>query len=266
MRSRDLPLWQELTGPEARRLAGRDPVIVLPMGAVEQHGPHLPLSTDLEIAGGLLEAAWRLLPADFVGAVLPAQALGASDEHLSFAGTLSLSTRTLEDVVRRTGVSLACHGIRRLVLLNAHGGNRAVVDGAALRLRRECGMLVVKASVFRLPPPRPLPLPEAEWRHGLHAGAVETAMMLHLRPDLVRQELVTEAPSLGAELEGTLRRVGPEGDAPFAWLAGDLHPSGATGDPRLATPELGRTLVAHYARVLAEVLQDTAVFPIERLP
>ena len=125
-------------------------------------------------------------------------------------------------------------------------------------------MLVVKASYFRFARPD-VGLPEAEWRHGLHGGAVETAMMMHLEPDRVRAEAVSDFPSLGAELERTLGRVGPEGQASFAWLAEDLSPWGVAGDARLATAELGARLVRHYGCALAEVITDTQRFPLERL-
>lgn len=260
-----LPLWRNLTSPGAEALIARDPVVVLPLAAVEQHGPHLPVGTDLDILEGLLAAAWSALPADFPGAVLPPQAVGASAEHARFPGTASLPAGTLEDVVYHQGAALASHGVRRLVLVNTHGGNRHVLDAAGLRLRADHGTLVVKASYFRFARPGSVELPDAEWRHGLHGGAVETSMMLHLRPDLVRIEALADARSLGHELERSLERLGPEGEASFSWLAGDLHPSGVTGDATSATAEMGRLLVTHYAEALASVLRDARAFPLERL-
>ncbi len=262
---RAFPWWGSLTSSEAEALAAADPVVVLPLGAVEQHGPHLPLATDLHIGLGLLERALRHLPDGFPLAVLPPQPVGASAEHARFPGTLSLEPALLAEVVHAHGRALARMGVRRLVLAGSHGGNRHVEDAAALRLREEHGMLVVKAAWYRFPRPGGLELPEGEWRHGLHAGALETAMMLALRPELVRTERAADAPSLGGELEATLRRVGPTGEAPFAWLAGDLHPSGAAGDATLADADLGERLVEHYGRVLADVLQDARDFPLDRL-
>jgi len=258
--------WQSLTTAEAGVVARRDPVVVLPLAATEQHGPHLPLSTDLDIGLGLLEAAFRLLPADFPAWVLPPQAIGCSREHRRFPGTLSVDGELLVRLIESVGASLAACGVRRLVLSNSHGGNRQALDEAGLRLRDQHGMLVVKASWFRFPRPDDgAGLPEGEWRHGLHGGAVETAMMMHLRPDLVRHAGVPHAPSLGEELEGTLLRLGPEGAASFAWLAGDLNASGAVGDATLASARVGERLVAHYAAVLAEVLGETRAFPLDRL-
>ena len=126
-------------------------------------------------------------------------------------------------------------------------------------------MLVVEASYFRFERPHGADLPDSEWRHGLHGGAVETAMMLHLRPDLVRAGAIARFPSLGEELASTMRRLGPEGQASFSWLAGDLNPHGVVGDATLATAELGERLVMHYARALAEVIPDARDFPLDRL-
>ena len=256
--------WQALTTPEAATLSDTDPVVVLPLAAIEQHGPHLPLSTDLDIGLGLLAEAFRRLPVETRALALPPQTIGASREHLRFAGTLSLDSELLVELVHQLGTAVAASGVRRLVLFNTHGGNLRALDTAALRLRDEHGMLVVKASYFTFSRPE-VALPASEWRHGLHGGAVETAMMLHLRPDLVRTDARQHFPSLGQDLEASLPRLGPEGEASFAWLAGDLNPDGVTGDARSADLETGQRLVAHYGQVLAEVIQDALAFPLERL-
>ena len=155
--------------------------------------------------------------------------------------------------------------MRRLVLSNSHGGNRHAMETAGLHLRRERGLLVVKATYFSFPRPADVDLPEAEWRHGLHGGAVETAMMLHLHPDRVRTGKIRRFASLGEELEAAGSRILPEGPAAFAWLAGDLNRSGAVGDAGLATAELGRLLVEHYGDALAAIIRDARDFPIDRL-
>ena len=262
-----IPWWQSLTGPEAQRIAERDPVLVLPLAAVEQHGPHLPLSTDVDVGRGLLARAVTRLPADFPVRVLPLLPIGASTEHAhpGLAGTLHVESGDLARVIARIGAALAGYGVRRLVLSNSHGGNRAAMETAGLRLRREHGLLVVKASYPSFDRPPDVDLPETEWRHGLHGGAVETAMMLHLHPERVRTEHVARFAPLGEELEAAGSRILPEGPAAFAWLAGDLHPAGAAGDAGLATAEMGRRLVEHYGDALAAVIRDARAFPLERL-
>jgi creatinine amidohydrolase len=257
--------WEELTSGESGRFATSDAVAVLPLAAIEQHGPHLPLSTDLEIGMGILEAAARGLSAGDRVVVLPVQALGTSEEHLRYPGTLSLPPALLQRLLVAVGTNVASAGIRRLVVLNSHGGNRAVLDLAALQLRRELGMLVVKATYPRFSRPDTVDLPETEWRHGIHGGAIETAMMMHLRPDLVHLEAMASFPSLGEELAAEGSTLSPEGGASFAWLAGDLHPAGVTGDPRLATAEMGERLVEHYGRTLATVIREAGTFPLSRL-
>ncbi len=257
--------WQALSSAEVVGAVALDPVVVLPLAAIEQHGPHLPLSTDLDIGLGLLANAFSRLPADFPCWALPALPVGASSEHASFAGTLSVSAEALVQVVVAIGASLARSGVRRLLLSNSHGGNKAALEDAGLRLRREHGLLVVKTSWFRFERPPEVDLPEREWRHGLHGGAVETAMMLHLRPDLVRAEAIADFPSLAADLDGTMRRLSHEGEASFSWLAEDLGPQGVAGDATLASAEMGRRLVQHYGHAIAESIQDARAFPIEQL-
>jgi len=263
--ARALRRWQDLTSGELARLAAADAVAVLPLAAVEQHGPHLPLSTDIEIGMGILAAAGRGLSAGDRVVVLPAQPLGASEEHLRFPGTLSLSPALLRRLLVAIGTAVASAGIRRLVVLNSHGGNRAVLDLAALQLRRELGLLVVKATYPRFSRPDTVHLPEREWRHGIHGGAIETAMMMHLRPELVPLEALSSFPSLGEELEAEGGILSPEGAASFAWVAGDLNPAGVTGDPRLANAEMGERLVEHYGRMLAKVIREAGAFPLDRL-
>lgn len=257
--------WHSMTTDEVAAVAERDPVAILPLAAIEQHGPHLPLSTDLDIGLGLLEGAFDHLADDVPAWVLPPVAVGTSAEHARAPGTLSLSPQQLIESIRSQAEGLARAGVRRLVLSNSHGGNRHAMDAAGLALRSEYGMLVVKASYFRFGRPQEAEIPDSEWRHGLHGGAVETAMMLHLRPDLVRTGSIARFPSFGEELERTMRRLGPQGEASFSWLAGDLNPQGVAGDASLATAELGERLVDHYARALAEVIVDARDFSMDRL-
>lgn len=129
-------------------------------------------------------------------------------------------------------------------------------------------MLVVKASYPRFPKPTSVAFPESEWTHGIHGGAIETSMMLYLRPDLVRRPEIEswgDASTLGEALEGTFEHLMPEGNVSFGWLAKDLHPTGVAGDPRLGTAEAGRTLVQHYGQVLAKVIREARAFPLDRL-
>lgn len=260
--------WSDLTSAELSEAVRADPVVLLPIAAIEQHGPHLPLSTDADIGRGLIDEALSRLDPETPVLRLPMQVVGTSEEHVGLPGTLSLAPMRVVELLVDLGRSVAVAGARRIVIVNSHGGNRAAIDLAALRLRREHGLLVVKAHWFRFPRPAADQVPElptAEWTHGLHGGAVETAMMLHLRPDLVRRDRLARFRSLGEDLAERLSLVAPEGVAPFAWIAQDLHPQGVAGDASCATEALGATLVRHYGAVLAEVVRDTRAFPLDAL-
>ena len=260
------PRWQELTTPELAALPGES-VAVMALGAIEQHGAHLPLSTDLDIGEGLLAAALTQLPADFPLVQLPPLTVGASDEHLSFPGTLSLPPELAIATLEAYGDAVARAGLHRLVWLNSHGGNKAVMDLAALRLRRRHGLLVVKVHSARMPLPEGLPeasLPAEELRHGLHGGALETALMHHLAPQKVRPARLTSPISRGQAMADEGQLLGPEGEAAFAWLAEDLHPEGVVGNARLGSAELGERLVTHYAGRIARILRETGAMRLER--
>lgn len=265
MTKNDIHYWHSMTTEEARNLAEKDPVVIFPLAAIEQHGPHLPLSTDLDIGIGLLINAFRYLPDDFPAWVLPSQSVGCSREHLRFPGTLNIDPELLSELVYQQIVAVAACGVRRIVFSNSHAGNRYVLDTLGLRLREELDLLVVKANYFQFPRPEGTNLPECEWRHGLHGGAVETSMMLHLRPELVRSTVIQDTKSLGEELDETLCHIEPEGKVSFSWLANDLHSSGVTGNVRLANAAIGKLMLASYGKVLSEVIQDAKMFPLDRL-
>jgi creatinine amidohydrolase len=265
MRRAGFPRWQDMTTPEIRALVARDPVVILPLAAIEQHGPHLPLSTDLDIGLGLLDAAAARLGDAHAVLVLPPMAVATSMEHEAFPGTLSLDPETAQAVIEHHGAAVARAGFRRLLLCNSHGGNTQVMDLAGLRLRRDHRLLVVKCSYFRLPLPEDLDLPTGELRHGLHGGAIETSMMLYLRRESVRVEHCSDRVSVGFRLEREMARLGPESGASFAWMTQDLHPDGAVGNALLADAGLGARLVAHYGAAIAQVIRDAAAFPLDVL-
>lgn len=242
--------WGNLTTTELAGLADDEPVAAMVLGAVEQHGPHLPLATDRIIGEGLLDAAARRLDADFPLIVLPTLAVGASDEHADFPGTLSLPGGQMRRQVVAIGESIGRAGIERLVLVNAHGGNIGWMEAAALELRRRLGMLAVKASYMRFEAPGDL-LGADELQNGLHGGLAETAMMRHLAPSLVHMDRA-RAFTPAHPREGPLA---PQGEANWAWLAADLNPAGVVGDAAAATADLGRQLLEHYAERLAAVIE-----------
>ena len=258
--------WQNLTTEEFGALDPDSTVAILPMAAIEQHGPHLPLSTDAVICRGILDAAVGA-PLESAGPiiVMPLQAIGDSLEHTDFPGTLSLPSDTLTSIVCQLGACVHRAGIRKLLIFNSHGGQPQVIDIAALRLRKELGMFVAKAHSFHFGVPDGL-FAEDELAHGFHGGAVETSMMLHLAPDLVRMEKAGEFRSTGEAMAGDNRRLGPEGaHASYAWMAQDLNPAGAVGDASAADAGKGRQTVDHAATILREIIREVQATPLSTL-
>ncbi len=257
--------WLDLTTRDVAALSGRQCVAVLPVGAVEQHGPHLPLGTDSFIAEGIVERALALVSANDVEILkLPLQQLGHSPEHGDFPGTLSQEAETLLASWTKIGADLCRSGVRRLVIFNAHGGQPQVVDLVAQRLRSRHAMLVVRANYMAWPLPEGLVDPD-EIAHGHHGGTLETSIMLALRPDLVRMDEAGDFASSARILAAEHRRFGHGGRLGFAWQAQDLNPAGVVGNAAAADAHTGERLIAHHARRLAELIADAAAFDLSRL-
>ena len=253
--------WQDLTSEDFAAIDPETVIALLPVAATEQHGPHLPLFTDAYINEGIVDRMFELLPEDLSVLVLPMTPVGDSAEHGAFPGTLSLTPETLIRAWREIGESVADAGIRKLVILNSHGGQPQIVDIVAQDLRLGRAMLVVKANTSRFGVPPGL-FAEEEIAHGIHAGGIETSLMLHLRPDLVRGERAENFAPLSLTLDRELPSLGKQGPARFAWAAQDLHESGACGDARDADAERGRLLLDHAARALVALLEDVQRFPL----
>lgn len=257
--------WADHTTQSLASASGNDAVALLPLGAVEQHGAHLPLSTDACIAEGLSMAAIERCTSGGSVLRLPTLNVGQGIEHAGFPGTLALEPATFEAMLYDIGASVARSGFRRLVMFSAHGGNLAAMDTAALRLRRDLGLLVVKACYFDFPPPVDA-ISAREAREGLHGGALETALMRHFAPTQVADQQADHAVSIEYDALAAFKWIGAETrPARFAWLAGDLNRTGVAGDARAGDAALGGELAAHYAESLARVLTETAQFPLARL-
>lgn len=256
--------WHELTTLDFAALPKGRTVAVLPVGAVEQHGPHLPVYVDACINQGVIEATLARLPADLPVLVLPMQSIGKSNEHAAFPGTVTLSAETLIRAWTEIGESVHRAGIRRLVLFNSHGGQPQIIEIVARELRVRLKMFVVTASWWQGGYP-PGALPAEELRFGIHGGTAETAMMLHLRPDLVRMELAQDFVSTARAIAEENRLLQPLGGIGFGWQVQDLNEHGACGNARAATGELGRQLVDHAAAQFAHLLGEVSRYPLERL-
>lgn len=236
-----MTFWPHLAWPGFREWAGDDRTIaLLPVASIEQHGPHLPVFTDTLIG----EAIAQRVEAGADGGPpvlrLPAQCYGRSNEHTDFPGTVTLSSRTLLAVLDDIGASVARAGVGRLVLLNTHGGNTALLQVAARDIRQRHGLMVASVNpMSAIDSRRPgSGVPEAESRFGIHAGQVETSVMLALHPELVHMDVATGGPP---DVLASTPHLGFAGPNTVAWLASDLAADGVLGDPRGATAEAGET-------------------------
>jgi len=263
--------WADLTTRDFARLhasgQARHTVAVLPVAAIEQHGPHLPLSVDATLLQGVIDAALPLLPAALPALFLPPQVVGLSPEHVRFPGTLTLSPATVIALWSEMGECVARAGVKKLLLFNGHGGQVSVMDIVARELRTRCGLLVYSASWFSLP------LPDAvagqfsadEHRFGIHAGDIETSMMLHLAPGRVHMEHARDFRSTSQDRAERYAILGNGKSAKLGWQMQDYHPAGAVGNAAAATADKGRAVVEAAAQQLARLLQELHDLPLATL-
>ncbi len=241
---------------------------VLPLAATEQHGPHLPLSVDTVLVDGIVQAALpHLAAADIKALFLPTQAVGLSPEHARFAGTLTLKNETVLRLWTDIGESVAATGIQKLVLFNSHGGNASVMDLVARDLRARLNMLVYSVSWFNLPLLDAQgadvngQFSAAEHRFGIHAGDMETSMMLALDPARVDMRQAQDFASAAQVRAGQFDILGNGKSAKLGWQMQDYNPAGAVGNAAAATADKGRAVVDAAGRALARLLAE-----IDRLP
>lgn len=241
-------------------------VAVLPVAATEQHGPHLPLSVDAVLAQGIIDAALSRLAPDLPVLFLPLQSVGKSNEHAAFPGTLTLSSQAVLQVWCELGASVAATGVRKLLLFNTHGGHVSVMDLVARDLRERHAMLVFGASWFNLPLGDAMQrqFSAQEQRFGIHAGDIETSMMLALRPDLVDMRLAQNFRSASQDRSEQLAVLGNGRSAKMGWQMQDYHPAGAVGNAAAATAEKGRALIDAAAQSLADLLAEISELPLEQ--
>ncbi|HEY8383738.1 MAG TPA: creatininase family protein [Microvirga sp.] len=253
--------WLDLTTEDFRTRDMSRTIAVLPVAAVEQHGPHLPVGVDTYINEAYLARAMRAVPEDLDVLFLPVQAVGKSNEHLAFPGTLTLTAETAIRAWTEIGESVKRAGCRKLVFVNSHGGNIAVIDIVARDLRVRHGLLVVNAAWHRLGYPAGL-YSEMEARHGIHGGDAETSLMLAARPQTVAMDKAQNFEPRTVEMERRfkhLRAIQPIG---FGWMSQDLSVAGAMGEAALATPEKGEASLDHGVRAFAELMREVDQFEI----
>jgi creatinine amidohydrolase len=256
--------WTDLTTKEFETLDPGHTIAVLPIAAVEQHGPHLSVATDTAINQGMLDDLARRLPDELSILILPIQAIGKSNEHIRSPGTLTLSAETALRTWIEIGESVARAGLRKLVIVNSHGGNSALLDVVTRELRAKCAMLAVHTSWSRFGKPEGM-FTAAEGVHGIHGGDVETSLMLHFRPDLVRMNKARNFASSAQAMEKEFTYLRPTGMQAFGWIAPDLNPDGAVGNASIATAEKGKATAEHQVNGFIALLKDVAKFDLARL-
>jgi creatinine amidohydrolase len=253
--------WTDFAAPE---FSGIDPsrtIAILLVAAIEQHGPHLPVGTDTILNRGCLEMLAERAPADLDLRILPIQSLGKSNEHLWAGGTVTHTAVTAIQAWTELGLAVARTGIRKLVMINSHGGNEEIMGIVARELRVQAQMLVVKTGWTRFPPPEGL-LSDIERRHGIHGGDLETSLVLHFRPELVNIDKLQDFSSVAARDEADYTYLRPTGTHAYAWIASDLNAAGAVGEAKKASAGKGRQIADNQVSGMIELLREVVRFPL----
>ena len=259
--------WAEWGTRDFAQLDAATTVAVLPVGATEQHGPHLPLAVDQVLVDGVVAAALPHLAQDLPVLFLPTQPVGYSPEHSRFAGTLTLSFSTVVNSWVELGECVARTGVKKMLLLNAHGGQASLMDIAARELRTRCDLIVYSASWWNLPLGDDVKglFSAEEHRFGVHAGDIETSMMLALQPGLVKMDQARFFPSTSQQRAEKYPVLGNGTSAKLGWHMQDYNAQGAAGNAAAATVEKGRAVLQAAGLGLAALLAEISALPLSTL-
>lgn len=259
--------WADLTTRDFARLDASRAIAVLPVAAIEQHGPHLPVSVDTTLVEGIVAASLPHIPQDLTVLFLPTQQVGKSNEHIRFPGTLTFSAETLIRIWTELGESVARAGIRKLLLFNSHGGQVSVMDIVARDLRVKHELIVYSANWYTLPLGDEVNglFTAEEHRFGIHAGDMETSMMLALRPQFVDMGQARDFKSTSQARAARYEILGNGTSAKLGWQVQDYNPMGAAGNAALATPEKGRAVIEAAGLQLARMLAEIGDLPLSTL-
>lgn len=239
-------------------------IAVLPLGAHEQHGPHLPFETDTLIATGIVERLKRALPPSLPVQFLPVEPVGYSVEHMDVVGTKTLSFD--EAVHRWLGIAeqQRNNGIRKFVMLNAHGGNSPLMTVVATEARIRFDMLAVATSWTRFGIPKDVVSPEDK-AIDIHGGDIETSVMLALWPERVDMQKAADFPSKQSEFMQAFKHLRAYGPHAFGWRMSDLNAQGVAGNARAASAQKGEAIIAHSIAGLVELFADVDAFNMNLL-
>ncbi len=250
--------WADYRSAEYAQIDPMRTIAILPTAAIEQHGPHLPVGVDMMINEGLLALLRERCPEDLDIRILPIQAVGKSNEHLHAPGTLTLSAENALRIWTEIGLSVARAGVRKIVIVNSHGGNLDLISILARELRVEAGMLAVKSQWGSFGQPEGLYSAE-ELAFGIHGGDVETSLMRAFRPELV--DMGATRNFISSAQTDSLSPIGP---VSYGWIASDLNAAGTVGDATRATAEKGHATAAHYVAGFIDLLRRVAAHDLPR--
>jgi creatinine amidohydrolase len=248
--------WADFRAPDFTAIDPARTIAILPTAAVEQHGPHLPVGTDTIINTHLCRLLAERAPADLDLRILPVMAVGKSNEHLWAPGTLTLSAATALAAWTEIGLSVARAGVRKIVILNSHGGNADLISILSRELRVQAGMLAVRLGWGAMGMPPGL-YSDQETRFGIHGGDMETSLLLHFRPDTVDMAAARDFRSTAETAP-----IPPIGSVAQAWISSDLNPAGVVGEAHLATAEKGRLTAEHIVADVIGLLRKVAAEPL----
>lgn len=236
-------------------------IAVLPLGATEQHGPHLPFETDTLIADAIARRLKNRIAGELDVMFLPVEPVGYSVEHMDVTGTRTLGFDEAIDRWIGIGAKLSALGTRKLVMLNAHGGNSPLMTIVATELRVRHTMLAVATSWTRFGYPADI-VTSSEKAIGIHGGLIETSVMLAIRPDLVEMTKAQDFASAQSGFERDFTHLRAYGPHAFGWKMSDLTPHGVTGNAAQATAEKGERILNQSVDGLADLLRDVAKFDL----
>jgi creatinine amidohydrolase len=251
-------LWQDYRAPEFKTIDPMRTIAVLPTAAIEQHGPHLPVGTDTIINQGMCDLLAARAPEDMDLRILPVMAVGKSNEHLWAAGTLTLTAETALRAWTEIGLSVARAGVRKMVILNSHGGNVDLISIVSRELRVRAGMFVTRLGWGAFGAPEGM-YSAQESQFGIHGGDVETSLVLHFRPETVD---MSQARDFRSSAETTA--ISPIGGVAYGWIASDLNPAGTVGEAHLGTAEKGRATAEKMADDVIAFLRKVEAEPVDR--
>ncbi len=251
--------WMDYRAPEYADIDPMRTIAVLPVAAIEQHGPHLPTGTDTIINMGLMALLKDRCPADIDIRCLPVQAIGKSNEHLYAPGTLTLTAETALRVWTEIGLSVARAGVRKMLILNSHGGNTDLISVVSRELRVRAGMFCVRAGWGAFGDAGAV-LSAQERAHGIHGGDAETSLVLHFRPETVDMAAAQDFRS-SAETDA----IPPTGAIAYGWIARDVNPHGVAGEAHLGTAEKGAALADGMVTDVIALLREMEARSLEGL-